>query len=932
MHCGFFLYFCANTMVKTNIMKRFSLLLAVFAICNISNAARDTYHVEVQRHLSHPFAQPQDIDVNMLYLAYRAGFYKAGDIKVSSTGTYHLAAEVWGSDATQEKTTYSTLGHWFHADGTPADKATDGERRVAVKFSDGQFHVTHRNNTSDQTFCSVGQEFRFAELLVNGNDTVRYEFHVTLVDDNKEESITSDQQDPKHTYFHRKDQSDDWLVNALLQRNDETPVRRNWLQVNQGDRITLSAELIDGNKYQSVETRWQKKSGTVLRDYANEPFVMTDNATTDLSGQYTLRAKLYLKGTTGYVTKTYPIYIDVQDNFGEALSWEGMLPTFGYNFKDEYGEIPAPQNILGEVGTTDRSGKPVNRVNGEWWTVCWGSNLNKEVGTDTATVNQAARNLIKKYDTDFKYIYDEMGWPPDIRARKGYKSTVYIFGSGLKCDNTSNTEKGGYQSAIWYNDPKTGIAMNWPCVWASYYPFSRFRSDADKKWNDGEYQREAMIHEGIHALFADMEGVKNSAWFHEAGNTWLQSAMNVRRSGIYGTPGFLDGCPFVAPFMPIECYSGWLQDGSFGGPSAEGVNMYNSEGQQICTWRTWLGGNQYGNSFPIILSVMCGDGSIPWIWRYCKNRVLEGIGDYIGDEAMRKLILQYRARQAVFDFGGWSKGYRTVANNYFGSSLGPEYEPYWIDCGTWKATCYQRMRPNDAEGWLAPDELVNPGWSGGNIIPIHVDKESDVVSVFFRPEDTEERAILCYRTRAGKVYYSQMVHCGEMRLSIKDEPANGVVFCVVANTDYKYTGDSQRKKHWDYRIRLGEGALAVADQHQRWYLYENTITDTDFETGIESIEDGKWAMDNELEGESLDNHLRLLTGVIQSGGEVRISVEDIDPTQVGVQVVGLQGTIMQQGSLSAQGTFRMPTNLRHGLYLLYFTYQGEHTTYKVLVK
>ena len=171
-----------------------------------------------------------------------------------------------------------------------------------------------------------------------------------------------------------------------------------------------------------------------------------------------------------------------------------------------------------------------------------------------------------------------------------------------------------------------------------------------------------------------------------------------------------------------------------------------------------------------------------------------------------------------------------------------------------------------------------------------------------------------------------------MRLSIEDEPANGVVFCVVANTDYKYTGDSQRKKHWDYRIRLGEGALAVADQHQRWYFYENTITDSDFETGIESIEDGQWAMGNELVGESLDNHLRLLTGVIQSGGEVRISVEDIDPTQVGVQVVGLQGTIMQQGSLSAQGTFRMPTNLRHGLYLLYFTYQGEHTTYKVLVK
>ncbi len=907
-------------------MKRLFLLLAVIATCGTIHAARDTYHVEVIRHLSHPFAQTQDIDVNMLYLAYRAGYYTASDIKVSATGTYQIVAEVWGSDEVQEKTSYSTLGHWFHADGAPAEKATDGERRVAVKFNNGQFHITHRNNTSDQTFCTVGQEFRFAELLVHETDTVRYEFHVTLVDDNEKESITSDQQDPKHTYYHRKDQTDDWVVNTLLQCNDEEAVRRNWLQVNQGDRITLSAELIDKDKYQSVQTRWQTKSGTLLRDYAEEPFVMTENATVDLCGQYTLRAKLYLKGSTGYVTKTYPIYIDVQDNFGKPLSWEGMLPTFSYNFKDEYGEIPAPQNILGDVASTDRSGKPVNRVNGEWWTIVWGSTLNSEVGTDTATVNQAARNLIKKYDTDFAYIRDEMGWPPDIRARKGYKSTVYIFGSGLRNDNTSNDEKGGYQSAIYYNDPKTGLAINWPCVWASYYPFSRFRSDADKKWSDGDYQREAMIHEGIHALFADMEGVKNSAWFHEAGNTWLQSAMNVRRSGTYGTPGFLDGCPFLAPFMPIECYSGWLQDGSFGGPSAEGVNMYEN-GQQVCTWRTWLGGNQYGNSFPIILSVMCGDGSIPWIWRYCKNRVLEGIGDYIGDEAMRKLILQYRARQAVFDFGGWSKGYRTVANNYFGAELGPEWEPYWIDCGKWKATCYQRMKPNDAEGWLAPDELVNPGWSGSNIIPIHVDKDSDEVRVFFRPEDTEERAILCYRTKSGKVYYSQMVHCGEMRLSIKDRPANNVVFCVVANTDYKYTGETQRKKHWDYRIRLGEGALALADQHQRWYFYEQTITDEDFETGIESI-DEEWTMDEE----SVADHLRLLTGLIQSGGEVRIDVEGIDPTEVSVRVIGLQGVIMEQGNLSPTGSFRMPANLHHGLYLLAFNYRGVQKTYKVIVR
>jgi hypothetical protein len=98
-----------------------------------------------------------------------------------------------------------------------------------------------------------------------------------------------------------------------------------------------------------------------------------------------------------------------------------------------------------------------------------------------------------------------MGWPPDINARKGYKSFVYVFGSGINRDNASNTEQGGYQSSTTADD-----GGHWPCVWASYYPVSRFRDDARSRYNDCDYQCEAMVHEGIHALFADMEGVKNS--------------------------------------------------------------------------------------------------------------------------------------------------------------------------------------------------------------------------------------------------------------------------------------------------------------------------------------------------------------------------------------------------------------------------------------
>ena len=94
-------------------------------------------------------------------------------------------------------------------------------------------------------------------------------------------------------------------------------------------------------------------------------------------------------------------------------------------------------------------------------------------------------------------------------------------GSGLCTDNASNTDLGGWQSTIHYQ------GQSWPMALISYYPVYCFD---------------------------------------------------------YSRMGYLNSAAYIAPFMPIECYSGWLQDGSFGGPSAEGVNRYQGN-QQLCTWR-----------------------------------------------------------------------------------------------------------------------------------------------------------------------------------------------------------------------------------------------------------------------------------------------------------------------------------------------------------
>ncbi|MBR1484988.1 MAG: hypothetical protein IJ612_04770, partial [Prevotella sp.] len=289
-----------------------------------------------------------------------------------------------------------------------------------------------------------------------------------------------------------------------------------------------------------------------------------------------------------------------------SYTWPKYEPTLFYDYRSEYPALEPPTKMLPEQNNA--KGVKADR----WWAVAWGPNLNAHV-TETAK-----DGLLAKMNEDFAFFRDQMGWPPDKRARNGYYSTVYVYGSGLNSDDADMYARGGWQGATWYQ------GSSWPMVNISYYPIAcfdpAFKSDADNPnypgWvvNDQVFQQNACVHEGIHAIFADLEGCKNSAWYQEAGNTWLQGEAELVKTGL--TPesmGYLSAGNMIAPFMPIECYSGWLLDDTFGGPSAEGVNMFNG-GQQVCTWRNMLGGVQYGELFPHFVSEILGRGSIPWIW------------------------------------------------------------------------------------------------------------------------------------------------------------------------------------------------------------------------------------------------------------------------------------------------------------------------------
>jgi hypothetical protein len=173
-------------------------------------------------------------------------------------------------------------------------------------------------------------------------------------------------------------------------------------------------------------------------------------------------------------------------------------------------------------------------------------------------------------------------------------------------------------------------------------------------------ERGGITHKEIHAVLASMGN--KAAWFNEGGNTWLQMNMEAARTGGYGA-GFLDVTPFLAPHMPIENYSRWLQDGSFGGPNAEGVDQYRN-GQQISTWRENLDGNQYNSIFSHVLAVHVSTGANAWVWKKgTQNGVLASLSEGLGDEQVRNLVMEYRARQAMVDFGRWSDAFKAPIND-----------------------------------------------------------------------------------------------------------------------------------------------------------------------------------------------------------------------------------------------------------------------------
>ena len=82
---------------------------------------------------------------------------------------------------------------------------------------------------------------------------------------------------------------------------------------------------------------------------------------------------------------------------------------------------------------------------------------------------------------------------------------------------------------------------------------------------------------------------------------------------------------------------------------------------------------------------------------------------------------------------------------------------------------------------------------------------------------------LCWRTSDGTPVYAEPFESGSCTVILQGkQPANGVVFAVVCNRTYKYTS-ALLKKHFSYRIALGEGTDGTAPVTTKWFNYDQKV-------------------------------------------------------------------------------------------------------------
>ena len=174
-------------------MKRTLLtLLCVGSVVMGFAGSKVTYTTDITRDVAKATTQPTAMRVSTNAIAEAFGLKSEEAVhRALADGTIQFLAKQGTLNKTYSTKSYGTYGYWFTATGL-ATAASNVARRVACKYDGGYFYMIHNTDVNKKglAYVNTGDNYTFAEMFVQGEDTVQYVFNLTIGSD---ERIDSDQ-------------------------------------------------------------------------------------------------------------------------------------------------------------------------------------------------------------------------------------------------------------------------------------------------------------------------------------------------------------------------------------------------------------------------------------------------------------------------------------------------------------------------------------------------------------------------------------------------------------------------------------------------------------------------------------------------------------------------------------------------------------------
>ena len=78
--------------------------------------------------------------------------------------------------------------------------------------------------------------------------------------------------------------------------------------------------------------------------------------------------------------------------------------------------------------------------------------------------------------------------------------------------------------------------------------------------------------------------------------------------------------------------------------------------------------------------------------------------------------------------------------------------------------------------------------------------------------------------------------------------------------------------------------------------------------------------------------MKILSSTMRAGEKLQLDFNGADATAYNAHLVGVQGVLINEQPVAADGTIQIPGNLVRGMYILAIEHNGEVQTFKVYVK